>query len=238
MQDQFLIKAQQVHPDLPLSFDGLLVVVGGGEVDSAVLAELVALGDSVIGADGGADVCLSLGVMPEAVIGDMDSLDDPAAWADRTRLIALDEQQTTDFEKCLYATTARVTVALGMTGKRLDHTLAALDCAARYAKTRHIIFVDSHDLALVCSGPRSFGVPVGERVSIHPLRQVTFARSTGLSYPLDGLTFAPGVASGTSNEATSEQVVIEPEQGDDAPWLLMLDRKYLDSLLNSSMLAG
>lgn len=238
MQDQFLIKAQQAHPDLPLEFGDLLVIVGGGDVDSTVLRDLVRLGGRVIAADGGADVCLALDVMPEAVIGDMDSLDDSLAWANRTRLISLDEQQTTDFEKCLYASSAQVTVALGMTGKRLDHTLAALDCAARYADRRHIVFVDSHDLALVCSGSRSFDVPVGERVSIHPLRQVRFARSTGLSYPLDGLTLAPGVASGTSNEATSNRVVIEPEQGDSAPWLLMLDRNYLENLLDSAMLAA
>ena len=43
------------------------------------------------------------------------------------------EQETTDFEKAIYSTRAPVTVALGMTGKRFDHTLAALDAVTRYA---------------------------------------------------------------------------------------------------------
>ena len=48
-------------------------------------------------------------------------------------MIQIAEQVTTDFEKALYSTRAPVTVALGMTGKRLDHTLAALDAVSKYA---------------------------------------------------------------------------------------------------------
>ena len=41
-----------------------------------------------------------------------------------------------------------MTVALGMTGKRFDHTLAALDAVTRYATRRMIILVDEEDVAL------------------------------------------------------------------------------------------
>src|SRR5690606_11977509 len=141
------------------------------------------------------------GLKPEAIIGDLDSLDNPLGWLGRTRLLHITEQETTDFEKALYSTRAPVTVALGMTGQRLDHTLAALDAVGRYAARRHIILVDEHDVALALTGRFSFTVAPGERVSVHPLARVTFWRSEGLEYPLDAVTLAPGLRTGTSNAA-------------------------------------
>lgn len=234
MQDQFLTQAQMTYPDLPLRADGVMVIVGGGDVDGGVLQRLHAEGAMVIGADGGADICASHGVTPQAIIGDMDSLADPDDWQGKSRLIALNEQHTTDFEKCLYATAAPVTVALGMIGKRLDHTLAALDAAGRYAKSRRIIFVDVADVALVTAAPVAFDVGAGERVSVHPLAEVRFARSEGLAFPLDGLTLAPGIATGTSNHTVDGPFSIEPVQDETSPWLLILDRKHLEMVIQSS----
>lgn len=231
MQDQFLNEAQQRHADLPLRFDAVLVIVGGGDVDATVLQALVAEGASVIAADGGADVCAALGITPLAIIGDMDSLNNRAEWQGRSRLIEIDEQETTDFEKCLYATEARTTVALGMTGKRLDHTLAALESAARYAGWRNVIFVDIEDIAIVCSGAVDLPLGLGARISIHPLGSVDFLWSTGLKYPLDGLTLAPGVRTGTSNLSVADLVSIRTVDADQAPYLVMLGKAHLAKVL-------
>src|SRR5690606_31870769 len=121
-----------------------------------------------------------------------DSLSARDGWPKMVRLLPLAEQDTTDFEKTLYSTRAPVTVALGMTGRRFDHTLAALDAVARHARGRRIILVDEADLALAVSGPFSFAVAPRERVSVHPLGPIRFRRSVGLEYPLDGLRLAPG----------------------------------------------
>ena len=136
------------------------------------------------------------------------------------------EQETTDFEKALYCTTAPVTIGLGMTGRRFDHTLAALDAVTRHGKDRVIILVDEADLAMALTGPFSFEVDPHERVSVHPLLPIRFKRSVGLKYPLDGLRLAPGERTGTSNEAVDGPFRIEPESRA-RPWLLILDRKYL-----------
>jgi len=208
------------------------VIVGGGVLDPALLGRLAARG-SVVAADGGADVCLEAGIMPDAVIGDMDSISDLAAWRERTKVFRLDEQDTPDFEKCLYSTRAPVTVALGMTGGRLDHTLAALDSASRYAADRHILFADTHDLALAVSGDISLVLEPGERFSVHPLGDVTFARSSGLEYPLDGLTLSPGTRTGTSNAATRERVEIDVAPGEQSPYLVLIELGHLDNLLET-----
>ena len=164
-------------------------------------------------------------------MGEMDSLQEPQAWAKRGRFIRIEEQQTTDFEKCLHATRAGVTVALGMTGRRFDHTLAALNAVAGHAAGRHIILVDECDIALGVSGSLSFDIAQGARVSVHPLGRVSFAASNGLEYPLDGLTLALGERGGTSNRAIAGRVSITTARGEQSPWLLVIDAKYLWDLI-------
>jgi thiamine pyrophosphokinase len=216
-----------------VNFEDVLVIVGGGMLDDALLRTLHASGARLVGADGGADRIAAAGLMPELIVGDMDSLADPASWAGKARLLRITEQETTDFEKAIYSTQAPVTIALGMMGKRLDHTLAALDAVSRYAATRKIILVDEHDLALALTEPFSFSVAPGERVSVHPLAPVTFAHSDGLQYPLDALTLAPGMRTGTSNAAVEGTFSIVPEEGTHAPWLLILDNRYLLPLIDA-----
>ena len=218
-------------PPAPIAFDGVLVIVGGGALDVHLLHQLAAAGAHLVGADGGGDAIAAAGLVPEAIIGDFDSLVDPAQWDARTRLLKVSEQETTDFEKALYCTRAPVTVGLGMTGKRFDHTLAALDAVARHAQNRRIILVDESDIALAVAGSFGFEVEVGARVSVHPLTPVKFRRSAGLKYPLDGLRLAPGVRTGTSNEASAVRFSVEPDAGDAGVWLLILERRYLDALI-------
>jgi thiamine pyrophosphokinase len=213
------------------TFDDLLVIVGGGHVDLELLRELYASGGRLVGADGGADVIVEAGLKPEMIVGDFDSLREPLSWLGKTRLMQIAEQETTDFEKALYSTRAPLTVALGMTGKRFDHTLAALDAVTRYAQKRTIVLVAEDDIVVVLNDKFSFEVDRGERVSIHPLAPINFWRSDGLEYPLDAVSLAPGVRTGTSNRALQGPFTIVPEEGMHTPYLLILDRRYLLALI-------
>lgn len=212
-------------------FEDLLIIVGGGAVDAELLRELYASGGRLVGADGGADQIVTAGLRPELIVGDFDSLKDPFGWLGKTRLMQIAEQETTDFEKALYSTRAPLTVAMGMTGRRFDHTLAALDVVTRYANKRKIILVDEEDVAIALTDRFSFEVAEGERVSIHPLAPITFWTSDGLKYPLDAVKLAPGVRTGTSNEALTGPFTITPEEGIHAPYLLVLPRVYLGGLV-------
>ncbi|MCB2080985.1 MAG: thiamine diphosphokinase [Novosphingobium sp.] len=217
---------ERASPPQVISYEGLLVIVGGGTVDHDLLRDLYLTGAHLVGADGGADQIVAAGLKPEAIIGDFDSLSNVDEWLGRTRLLRIPEQETTDFEKALYSTSAPVTISMGMTGKRFDHTLAALDAVTKHARDRVVILVDEADIAVALTGPFSFEVAPRERVSVHPLLPIRFKRSIGLRYPLDGLRLAPGERTGTSNEAVDGPFRIEPE-GRTRPWLLLLDRKYL-----------
>lgn len=216
---------------VPLVFNGPLLVVGGGEVDAGMLAELAGRVGGLVGADRGGDILMGAGLVPDAVIGDMDSVADRTRFPAVTRIVTLSEQDTTDFEKCLYSTRAPVTLALGMTGGRFDHTLAALHAVARHASERRIILIDGHDLAMGVAGSVTLRIGAGERVSIYPLGRTLFAGSKGLLYRLDGLEMAQGQAIGTSNQAIEDVIEIAVAPGAQDPWLLIVDKGLLGIVL-------
>lgn len=192
---------------MPLQFESPVTLVGGGFLDAAMLAEAQALAPVLVAADGAADRLAAMGLTPAAVIGDMDSLS-PVGRAAARRLVALDEQETTDFEKCLYATEAPLYLAAGFTGIRLDHTLAALHALMARPAKRVVILGEAEAMALAPAGRElRFELAAGARVSVYPLGPVS-GRSTGLRWPLDGQRLAPGERIGTSNEALGGLVTL------------------------------
>lgn len=216
---------------LPIGIDRPAVVVGGASFDAGLVERLVGRGFALVAADGAADELALIGLTADFVIGDMDSISDTAAFAGRSRVIRLEEQETTDLEKCLYATNAPVYVGLGVTGQRFDHTLAALHAAAKYAGSKKLILVDTHDIAVALTGGFAFEVKAGERVSVHPLAPIRFAGSEGLAYPLGGLEMAPGVRTGTSNRAVDGPFEVTPAPGESTPWLLIVSNANLDAMI-------
>jgi thiamine pyrophosphokinase len=214
----------------PIVFSGPIAIVGGGAVEPAFLDDLAERNIPLVGADGGGNSIGDAGYLPAAIIGDMDSLTDRGEWETRTRVIHLTEQDSTDFQKALYCTEAPVTLALGMTGKRLDHTLAALSAVLELADQRRILVVDEVDVAVALVGAIRFSAHPGERVSIFPFQPVSFASSSGLLYPLHGLDMAPGGVIGTSNAATDRVIEIVPAD-DQTPWFLILGKERVWDLV-------
>lgn len=220
-------------PTIPssLTFDRPLIVLGGGFVDEALLKTLAARGYPVVAADGAAHVALAAGVPLLAIIGDMDSYDPDPDLSAHTQIVEVSEQATTDFEKCLYKTSAPLYICLGMMGKRFDHSLAALHAAQKYGAEKNLILMDQTDVIAVVSGTVEFSVPVGTRVSVYPLAPTQMDYSYGLEYPLNGLTLAQGELIGTSNCANKNQVKIVQDKTAPKPFLLILPNEYLDALI-------
>jgi thiamine pyrophosphokinase len=68
---------------------------------------------------------------------------------------------------------------------------------------------------------------------VHPLLPTRFEVSTGLAFPLDGLTLDPAGRLGTSNEAVGGLVGIVPAEM--TPWLLILGRERVWDLMDGSV---
>jgi thiamine pyrophosphokinase len=189
--------------------DTPVLLIGGGDTSHQAVRAAQAFATRVVAADGGAERCAALGLEPEAIIGDLDSLSDAAAW--RNRGIAVHhiaEQDSTDFEKCVTHIEAPLILALGFTGARVDHTLAVMNSLARLGP-RPLVVVGTDDVVWAMEAATRLGLPTGTTVSLFPMKALRGTRSVGLKWPIDGLEFAPMGFSGTSNESTGGYVEIE-----------------------------
>ena len=187
--------------------DAGAILAGGAPFSSALLARARRYADEIIAADGGADRLLRLGVVPRAVIGDLDSISAAARQRLHDRLFPITEQVTTDFDKALRSIAARFVLALGFQGARLDHGLAVLNALVRHAD-RKVLLLGGRDVTFHAPRRLDLSLPVGTRLSLFPMAPVA-GRSTGLRWPIDGLNFAPDGMIGTSNEVASPKVTLE-----------------------------
>ena len=205
-----------------LNYEQPVLLLGRVEVPLPQLHRELSRGLPLIAVDGGANQLLGSDIMPDAIVGDLDSLQHRENWAKHSKLIPIAEQDTTDFEKCLYSVRAPSYIALGFSGRRLDHTLANLHVMAKRVHSHRLVLVGEHDVVVVCEGDVTIELPRGLRVSLFPLTPVVFERSAGLSYPLNGLRLAAGEMVGTSNSVSSENVQIIKAKADRGLYALML----------------
>jgi thiamine pyrophosphokinase len=206
-----------------------ITLVGGGPVTRRDLAFATARAPVLVAADGGADRLLSAGLMPEAVIGDFDSLSEAgqrAIAADRQ--FRIEEQETTDFDKALRSVVAPFVLALGVTGARLDHGLAVLNAVVRHRGCPCLV-ISATDVVFHAAGGVNLQLVVGDRLSLFPMAPVQ-GSSHGLHWPIDGLQFAPGGMIGTSNIVSAPDVEMRFDQ---PGMLVILPRARLDAAISA-----
>lgn len=205
-----------------------ITLVGAGSLSDSDIDDSLALAPTLVAADGGAAHCLAAELMPEAVIGDLDSLDMvQAARIPWERVHEITEQDSTDFDKALRHIETPLVVAVGFTGARMDHELAAYNVLVRRAD-RRCVLVGETDVLCVAPPKLALDVPKDTRVSLFPMGAVT-GRSEGLKWPIDGIDFAPDGGIGTSNAATGP-VTLEMAA---AGMLLILPKAILPLLVKA-----
>ncbi|MGI9436064.1 MAG: thiamine diphosphokinase [Geminicoccaceae bacterium] len=209
-----------------------VLLIGGAPVDMDLLKRL-AVDRALIAADSGADAAFAAGLVPDLVLGDLDSISDAEQARQRTRVIQIPDQNTTDLQKALAYIEAPMIVGLGFLGARFDHSLAAVHALSACTKPQEILLADTHDVVLRVRGDFAGNLAPGLRFSIWPLGIQTFRRSTGLRYPLDGLTLQSGKMVGTSNEVTAPEVFIEAGVGQG--YLVITPIETIDALLASRL---
>ncbi|MGR3738712.1 MAG: thiamine diphosphokinase [Limimaricola soesokkakensis] len=176
-----------------------VTLLGGGTLGEGDLALALARAPVLVAADGGARHAAAAGLEPRAVIGDMDSLGDAAArFADRLHEIA--EQDSTDFDKALRNIGASLVLAVGFTGGRLDHELAAFHVLAA-RPDRRCLLIGTESLVFLCPPEIALDLALGQPFSLFPLGEVGCV-SEGLRWPTAGIAFSPAQRIGTSNEVT------------------------------------
>lgn len=158
--------------------------------------------------DGAANEYLSRGYIPDAIIGDGDSIS-PAYKEQYSDIIhPVKEQESNDQTKAmrfLKEKGFRKITILGASGKREDHTLGNISLLIEYLKEGiEVQMVTDYGIFIPAEGTRTFSSHPGQQVSIFNFG-TTGLRSTGLRYPIRDFT---NWWEGTLNEAISEEFTI------------------------------
>ena len=178
-----------------------VTLVGAGRPHAPDIAASMELAPHLVAADGGANSCIAASLRPRAVIGDLDSItDETRAALPEAGIIEYADQDITDFEKCLRLIDAPFVIATGFTDGRLDHTLAVFSVLARRIGPPTLV-LGHEDVAFAAPRRLALDLPDGTRFSLFPMAPAK-GRSTGLRWPIDGLTLDPLGRLGTSNQAS------------------------------------
>jgi thiamine pyrophosphokinase len=177
---------------------------------------------AVIAVDGGGGHLVRMGVRPDVVVGDLDSLDASVytAWEEAGTIIVRHaaEKDETDLELALLYAVQHYegdVMVMGALGGRLDQMLANILLLAHPAFVeRRVELVDPGQRAwLVRERTEIEGSP-GDLVSLVPLSgDVQIGQTDGLKWQLEDEILQFGPARGISNVMVGERAVVEVERG-------------------------
>lgn len=201
------------NPPIP---QALLVL--NGIIDFEVLARYVPNVQLVISTDGAAAQLYSQEIVPSVVIGDMDSLPKHivGVLSKLTRIISLNDQDTTDFEKALiFCKENGISSVLifGFHGGDFDHSFNNVSVLAKYASQFSFQIVDNGRHCFHIDAPTLFqNVNVGEIVSLITYNEVKVTTS-GLFWSLSEEYLRFGEREGARNKAIESEVHLEIFEG-------------------------
>lgn len=199
-----------------------VIVANGPTVKPPVPSLMVGDDDLVVGVNGGARNALELGLKPQVVIGDMDSMETEL----RERLeeegcrfvehpSRKDETDSELAVRYVLSQGATELILLAALGGRIDHTLANVMLLAipelRPVSAR---LIDGNQEVLLIRDKVLIEGHPGDKVSLLPLSgDAAGIETEGLEYPLRHGTLTFGAARGVSNVLTAPQASVQVERG-------------------------
>lgn len=163
----------------------ILGVLGGADIDDRLFKFWAHESNILVAADGGADLALRHGLVPHAIVGDLDSAS-PESLASGADVYKFDDQNTTDCDKLLQwvADQGHTHIDLiGVEGDRLDHVLATLGSCVRSPLSIRLVLRDGLGL-LLKRGVHKVPATSGQRISILPIGSADDVSIAGLRWPL------------------------------------------------------
>lgn len=199
-----------------------VVIFAGGELSTDYLSVLDE-GDFIIGADRGALFLISNGYTPDIAVGDFDSVSLEAfqeieSKSKKTITCDAVNKDLTDSEMALDLAMDQQPesiVLLGVTGTRIDHTLASIQMMTRALQRQINCYVmDSHNY-ITLTGSQALIQDLGYTyVSLLPLTpEVTGITLDGLEYPLNDATLKLGQSLAVSNKLISSTGTVTIRSG-------------------------
>lgn len=211
-------------------FEKKCTVVAAGDFDGFAQDELGFL----IAADGGLKYCIGEGKIPNLVIGDTDSLSEKN-YADLLRLCPYAEVIKLPCEKDDTDTLAALSVGIsrgfdyfeiygGLGGKRLDHTLANLQCLSflQNRGVKGVLISRTDRISLITDETVMIPNEGQEYLSVFAYGgEAQGVSIKGTEYGVENAVLTPGFPLGISNHIVATDAVITVEKGS----LLILEHR-------------
>lgn len=156
-------------------------------------------------ADGGANSAMALGVRPDAIVGDLDSVTAATLAHFSDVPVAEDpDASRTDLEKSIdYLLSGGAILeveVLGATRGRLDHVMGNLSVMLRYLDRVRVVLQDEQVRAFAARGDVQIDSPAGTTISFFAVGEPVHGVTTeNLRYPLHAATLRLGVQDSLSN---------------------------------------
>lgn len=198
-----------------------VILASGTPPTRATLEQAVRDAGRFVCADGGAETARAAELLPEAVIGDLDSAsaDTIAHFAAvGVRIVRDVDIERTDTEKAIEYVLEREPVdeiaIYGATAGRLDHVLGNISLLHKFADRIRLVLEDDYASTWLASGIVTLDHPRGTVVSFFaaggPAERVT---TENLRYPLTNQTLELGSQDSISNEVTERPARIRIGSG-------------------------
>jgi thiamine pyrophosphokinase len=192
-----------------------IICLKGAPPSLSVLEQFVDV--PIIAADGAANLLYHLDVLPEYVIGDLDSVLPEVLDAMRTttEIIVEVDQDINDFEKALRFSQQMLwkrVLITGIHGGDLEHTLNNWSVLVRYGKDMDLLAHDDNRIGIPLYSNTSYQAELDELISLIPQPSVTLT-TRGLVWELTHEELSLGVREGARNRSSQTHVELEVHQG-------------------------
>lgn len=196
-----------------------LIIANGKPPAKRVISYFVKAGFSfIICADGGANIAYKKNIIPDLIIGDLDSINKSVLkhYKNKIEIIHYSRQNDTDVEKALKYCIKKgykEAVLCGGTGDRLDHTFCNIGVALKFSDKIKVFIHHDNSLMYSLTGDSIVESKPGETISLYGIDDKTKFSSIGLKYPLKRVALPFGLKESTSNIAVGTKVHISVVSG-------------------------
>lgn len=196
------------------------IIIGNGKAPSKKVVRFLTSKDysTILCADGGANSARKLNIIPNYIIGDLDSItpENKKYFELKSRIIKIKRQNDTDVEKCIkFALKKGYTdcILLGVIGDRLDHSFCNMGITIKFSDSIRIQIISDKSILSVAKGEVIIKTLPGEVFSIYAFDNDTKITSYGLKYKLKDTRLPFGKRESTSNVALRSEVSLKIKKG-------------------------